>query len=71
MVMMDDIPRRKHHMPPINIRVLAYDLDDEDNPVRNRVIDFRDRGHREWFQQFLMWAMTNKKAVEIVNVKDE
>lgn len=52
------------------VRVLAYDKMSEE-PVRDRVVDLRRERNRMWLEKFIVWATTNHKSVEIINIEDD
>lgn len=52
------------------VRVMAFDREFEE-PVRNRVVDLRREKNRIWLEKFIVWATTNHKSVEIINIEDD
>lgn len=64
------MPEVKAKDQELLIRVLVYEIDQE-NPVRDRVVDFNDHNMRHWLTNTTVWAMLNHKTIEIVNIKDD
>jgi hypothetical protein len=56
---MNKLVRRKEHL----INVFAFNENDEE--VRNIVVDLGKDGKREWLFDFVLWATHNNLSIEL------
>lgn len=54
----------------LKVKIYAYDLNSNE-AIRQHTIDLNSDLAQEWLRRFTVWAVLNKKSVEIINVRDD
>ena len=64
------LPRKKVKHKGLPLKILVFELE-SDNPIREHDIDYHNDDTRKWLTRLIVWATTNNKSIEIVNINDD
>lgn len=67
---MHDLVQSHTLRKPLIFKIIVYDLN-RDVPIREWNVNLSKDGKKQWLIDALVWAATNHKAVEIINIDDD